>query len=413
MRTNSKIPLSKLTPPVAVALVVAACNVGSGSSLVPSTSSHANLAMRRVGSAQQQLRSPVVPACPAHRTQPRCLVLVHTGVTGNVVGWTAPNLESAYSLTNAVGSKGSGQIVAIVDAYDNPNVAADLAKYRARFGLPRANFTKYNQNGQQSNYPAPDSSWGIEIDLDVEMASAACPNCTIYLIEANKDNAGDAETAEAEAVTLGAHIVSNSWGCSSNTCVRSSYFNTPGVTYVAAAGDNGYGTMAPMAFASVVAAGGTVLSRGGGERGWSEVVWPDSGAGCAFGVTKPSWQHDPDCSSRTANDVSAVAVGVAEYDSYAYGGWITVDGTSISSPFIAGLFGLAGNATSQNGARTFWNRKHEHRADLNHVTVGNVVGSCYASYLCVAGTRQYRTRGRPRDYSGPTGWGTPNGIGAF
>ncbi len=264
MRTNSRMSLSKLMPPVAVVIMIAACNMGSGSSVVPSTSSHAKLTIHHVGSVQQQLRSPVVPACRARRRRARCLVLVHTGVTGTVAGWTAPNLESAYGLTNDIGSKGSGQIVAIVDAYDNPNVATDLAKYRARFDLAPANFTKYNQNGQQSNYPAPDSSYGIEIDLDVEMASASCPNCTIYLIEAKSADAANLETAEAEAVTLGAHIVSNSWGCpGSNTCVRSSYFNTPGVTYVAAAGDDGYGSMAPLALAGFVAAGGTVLWRGG------------------------------------------------------------------------------------------------------------------------------------------------------
>ena len=212
-------------------------------------------------------------------------MLVHTGVTGNVAGWTATNLQSAYNLNNEIGSRGSGQIVAIVDADDNPNVASDLAFYRSFFGLPAANFTKYNQNGQQGNYPSPSSSYAIEIDLDVEMVSASCPNCTIYLIEANNADARDLEKAEAEAVKLGAHIVSNSWGCpGSNSCLKSSYFDTPGVTYLAAAGDDGYGTMAPMALPDVVAVGGTVLAQGAGKRGWSEVVWPYTGAGCASGV---------------------------------------------------------------------------------------------------------------------------------
>ena len=71
--------------------------------------------------------------------------------------------------------------IAIVDAYDNPNVASDLAAYRSNFGLGTANFTKYNQSGQQSNYPSGSTGWGVEIDLDVEIRSSwrFCPACMI------------------------------------------------------------------------------------------------------------------------------------------------------------------------------------------------------------------------------------------
>ena len=59
--------------------------------------------------------------------------------------------------------------------------------YRSHYGLPKAKFYKYNQDGQQSHYPQSRiQDWGAEIDLDVEMVSASCPNCTIYLIEANR-----------------------------------------------------------------------------------------------------------------------------------------------------------------------------------------------------------------------------------
>ena len=76
----------------------------------------------------------------------------------------------------------------MVDAYDNPNVASDLAVYRRHYGLPKAKFYKYNQSGQQSHYPKGDTGWGSEIDLDVELVSASCPNCTIYLIESNSNS---------------------------------------------------------------------------------------------------------------------------------------------------------------------------------------------------------------------------------
>ncbi len=283
------------------------------------------------------------PACTGSRQgMAQCDAMVNTSVRPDLpTGWGAMDLQSAYNLPSS--TKGAGQIVAIVDAYDNPNVASDLAEYRTTYGLGTANFTKYNQTGQQSNYPSANQGWALEIDLDVQMVSAACPKCTIYLIEANSNSFANLETAEAEAVTLGAHIVSNSYdGMGGNQ----SYYDTPGVVYTASAGDSGYGILDPADFGSVVAVGGTELSTGGGRRGWTETVWPGSGAGCSS-KTKPGWQHDPGCSGRTGNDVSALAYLAAEYDTYGYSGWVEVQGTSISSPLIAAVFGLAGNATER------------------------------------------------------------------
>ncbi len=121
------------------------------------------------------------------------------------------------------------------------------------------------------------------------MVSASCPKCTIYLVEANSNGTSDLDTAEAEAVTLGAHVVSNSWG--GGPARRPSYFDKPGVMYLASAGDDGYGTQAPADLATVVAVGGTVLSKSGSGV-YSETTWRGTGSGCATGVTKPAWQHD-------------------------------------------------------------------------------------------------------------------------
>jgi subtilase family serine protease len=372
----------------------------------------------------------IIAACPHRRpgkAQCQALILdgmpIKDGGSGPAGGFAPADLQSAYNLPSS--SRGSGQIVAIVDAYDSPNAASDLATYRSYFGLPAANFYKFNQYGQQYNYPesctdSPDN-WCPEFAIDPQMVSASCPNCTIYLIEANTDSAADLDAAEADAVTLGAHIVTNSWGffCPSSCDFQKSYFDTPGVVYLASAGDSGYGIMQPMEFGSVVSVGGTHLVKGGGKRGWSESVWGGggfgpgnfgTGGGCSF-VQKPSWQHDPGCTSRTANDVAAVAdtvTGVAIYDTYGQDGtgWITAGGTSVASPLIAGIFGLAGNATSQNGGRTFWEKRHQNLDDLNPVLRGSN-GHCSPTYFCTDGTLEYK------DYGGPTGWGTPNGIGAF
>jgi len=242
-------------------------------------------------------------------------------------GWGAKDLEAAYDLPIA---KGKRQSVYIVDAYDNPEVGGDFAAYRKAMGLPEGTLNKYNQDGQMGYYPAGSPGWGVEIDLDVEMASASCPKCTIDLVEANSNAWTDIEAAEAEAVTLGGTILSNSYDGSG---ASESYYDTKGVTYLASAGDVGLGLYDPATFQAVIAVGGTVLNTAKGKRGYSETVWPDSGGGCsATDEAKPPWQKDPDCKYRTGNDVAAVAVNAAEYDTYSEGGWITVDGTSISSP---------------------------------------------------------------------------------
>jgi hypothetical protein len=407
----------KRTAPLVVALALAACN--GGSSTMPGMTGESAQGTSVSNGHGPNLWGPnvsqVCPDVPAGRVV--CHVLLQKNgekYAGNAIpGITATNIEQAYDLPYS--TDGSGQTVAIVDAYDNPNVASDLAAYRTEFGLGTANFTKYNQDGQTSNYPTGNVHWGLEIDLDVEMVSAVCPNCTIDLIEANSDYTNDLGAAELEAVKLGAHIVSNSWGGScAGTCGYGSDFDTKGVTYVASAGDGRYGTAFPMQLDTVVAVGGTVLSPDSkSKRGWTEIVWPNTGGGCATSVTKPAWQDDPKCTGRMANDVAAVAQNAAEYDSYGppYTGWLTVDGTSIAAPLSAAIFALAGNATSQDGGETFWKWRHEKTAHLYHISSGSD-GSCDPTYFCTDGTHPFRNH-KERDYGGPTGWGTPHGIGAF
>jgi len=326
------------------------------------------------------------PACKGSRVgRAQCDVLVeNTGAHPTYSGWTASELETAYNLPT---SDGSGQNVFIVDAYDNPDVVSNFNTYRSDMGLPASTLNKYNQSGQMSNYPTGSPDWGVEIDLDVQMASASCPNCTINLVEANSNQWSDLEAAENEAVKLGGTIVSNSY---SGSGASESDYDSAGVTYLASAGDSGISLYDPATFDSVVAVGGTVLSQSSGSRGYTESLWSDSGGGCSStGETKPKWQkkskYAKSCSYRMGNDVSAVAVDAAEYDTYDESGWIAVDGTSISSPFCAGIFGLAGNSTSQDGGRTFWKPKSHHN-DL------------------------YEVSGR---FTSQGGWGSPHGIGAF
>ena len=282
------------------------------------------------------------------------------------------------------------QIVAIVDAYDNPNVASDLATYRSNYGLGTANFTKYNQRGQTGSYPPGDTGWGVQIDLDVEMVSASCPLCTIYLIEANSDEGSDLAASVREAVKLGARIVNTSWSCAaSDACVSKKDFDAKGVVYLAAAGSDGRTSVRLRSStrslrSEVRCSRRTVRStpRASGRRR----------AVARTGIKKPKWQHDSYCKHRLTNDVAAVANDVAAYDSFGSNGWARISGTGVASPLLAGVFGLAGNASKQKGGRTFWSSHHHH--DL-YTPSGSCGGYGYGQYTTC------------------TGWGSPNGIGAF
>ncbi len=317
------------------------------------------------------------------------------------------DLRSAYALPAT--ATGNGQTVAIVDANDDPLAEADMATYRSTFGLAACTssngcFRKVDQNGG-TKYPQADAGWAQEIALDLDMVSAICPLCHILLVEANSASFDNLGTAVNTAVRLGATEVSNSYGSREklpDATTMAHYYDHPGVIITASAGDNGYGVQLPAAFKGVVAVGGTTLSRATNARGWTESAWGASGSGCSQYISKPAWQTDSACHFRTVADTSAVAdpdTGVAVYNTYqSYeDGWSVNGGTSASSPMIASIYALAGNAAKINGAYLY-----THTADLNDITDGNN-GTCLLTYLCTA----------DHGYDGPTGLGTPNGIGAF
>ena len=249
---------------------MAACSAGSSGA--PSLDASALLA---AGTPQWKAQGLARHACADDPGHVQCLALIDSGVQPGTsgYGWTPQDIQKAYNLPSS--SKGSGQLVAIVDSFDNPNVAADLAVYRSHFGLGTAKFKKFNQDGQQKNYPPGNTNWGVEIDLDTQMVSAACPKCSIDLIEAASSAGSDSDAAEAEAVKLGAHIVSNSWICYGYSCtVFPQYFDKPGVIYTAGSGDEGYNVIGPpMAYTTVDAVGGTELSYSGSGYSETGVGW--------------------------------------------------------------------------------------------------------------------------------------------
>jgi subtilase family serine protease len=344
--------------------------------------------------------------------------------TSAVAGYHPSDLQSAYALPSS--TAGSGETVAIVDAYDDPNAYSDLKTYRANFpGLPSIDpcsvssgqvtrttnnpcFVKVNQNGSTTTMPYRNGGWAQEISLDLDMVSAICPNCNIVLVEASSASLGNLGTAVNEAARLGATEISNSYGggeSSSDASYDSWYFNHPGVAVTASSGDNGYGVEYPAASRYVTAVGGTTLNRNTSTaRGWSESAWSGAGSGCSAYDTQPSWQSSTGCTRRAVADVSAVAdpnTGVSVYDSYSYqgySGWLVFGGTSVASPITASVYALAGNAKSV----TYGSYPYGHTTSLNDVTSGSN-GRCTSAVLCTSGV----------GWDGPTGLGTPEGTGAF
>ena len=392
--------------PMLAVLAVAACSAG-GPSNMPSSPSQSSVSTGPMPQWQaQHLARRACPDTPVGYMHCDVLIESMNNAGPDVSGLSAANLEARYNLPFT--KDGAGQVVAVVDAYDNPDAATDVAAYRTEFGLPKAKFTKYNQLGQTKNYPQGSSGWGVEEDLDIEMVSASCPKCTLYLIEADDNSGTNLYDAEIEAVKLGATIVTNSWGGGAGSSSGNA-FATKGITYLASAGDGGYGMQDPADYQSVVSVGGTFLNVTSGSK-FLETVWPDSGGGCSV-VNKPSWQKDKDCKFRTGNDVAAVAWNVAVYDTYGNSGWGTVGGTSVSSPLVAGMFGLAGNSKKQYGGENLWKlSKTDIKKDFHDIKAGELGGcptSLQNTYLCKAGTKQFG------QYSGPSGWGTPNGVGGL
>jgi subtilase family serine protease len=329
-------------------------------------------------------------------------------------GYAPADLQSAYKLPSLTG--GVGQTVAIVDAYNNPNAYNDLTAYRSRFGLPLCLngtcFRQVNQNGQTSPLPAGNVGWGQEIALDLDMASAICPNCSILLVEANSAAFSDLGAAVDRAAAMGAQAISNSYGgnefSSEGSSTYNGHYNHPGHVLTVSTGDSGYGVEFPASSQYVTAVGGTSLSKNTSTRGWTESAWSGAGSGCSRYIGKPSWQSiisNSTCSARAVADVSAVAnpsTGVAVYDSYgstSSGNWLVFGGTSVASPIIAGVYALAGNATAVNAG----SYPYSNRGSLFDVTTGSNGRCRFTPSLCTAGT----------GWDGPTGLGTPNGVGAF
>jgi hypothetical protein len=304
-----------------------------------------------------------------------------TGISEPVkAGLTPAEVRNAYgvglitfgSSIGPVAGDGTGQTIAIVDAFDDPTIASDLQVFDQQFGLANPpSFTKVNEYGNTSNLPGVDPSlaygddWETEESLDVEWAHAIAPGANIILVESNTNSRQDLKTAVQTAGNLpGVSVVSTSWGANdefNSELSNDEYFTTPtghsAVTVVNSSGDGGSATLEyPDISPDVVSVGGTVLTLNG-----TETAWADSTGGTSKHEREPAYQEGVQSTGfRSDPDVSMVggAPGVPIYDSYDYqsnglytGSWSPVGwfGTSLSCVCWAGLIAIADQGRAQAG----------------------------------------------------------------
>jgi subtilase family serine protease len=222
-----------------------------------------------------------------------------SALTTPIPGHTPQQIKQAYAVPSTINGKlpGTGETIAIVDAFNDPTIKQDLATFDAQFGLAAPlSFKIVNETGG-SSLPGTNSGWALEIALDVEWAHAIAPGANIVLVEANSSSLSDLLTGVDTASRLG-NVVSMSWGGSEFAGESSfdSHFQAPGVTYVAAAGDSSaaFGPDYPATSPFVLAVGGTSLTgtTTSGGTTFSESPWANGGGSISAFEGEPSFQFN-------------------------------------------------------------------------------------------------------------------------
>jgi subtilase family serine protease len=346
---------------------------------------------------------------------------------GPAGGYSPAQLAKAYGINPNGKSK---KTVAIVDAFANPSVRSDLNVFDKQYGLhkeTKKSFKVINQHGHASPLPAPDEGWAGEITLDVQSVRAVCHHCRILLVEADNNQNANLAAGVDQAVKKGAKIVSNSYGGPEGKGHMKAYKHK-GVAILASSGDSGWydwtnfnagapsggKAQTPAAFKSVIGVGGTSMFLNSDSTRASESVWNTNGiadvdgialantfgylagaagSGCSKIFSAPVWQkHVKGYKSlgcgkkRSEVDIAALADPFTGFDIYeTFGwcggcepdGWATFGGTSLSSPLVAGMWGLAGGPHKGVGTpgKTLYANFKKHKGTYDVNTGGT--GGCY------------------------------------
>ncbi|NXY93840.1 S8 family serine peptidase [Streptomyces sp. BR123] len=365
------------------------------------------------------------PVCTPKPGRATCQSLVRTDLPavrsltpGSLpAGYGPPHIRRIYQLPFG----GGGRTVAIVSAFHYPTAEADLAEYRRTYGLPPCTTANgcFDQVYATGVQPPVDAGWALESAIDIEAVSASCPRCRIVLVEAASDVIGDLLNAVTVARTgvpgvfPPAKFISMSWGDGENPVqpvIDPTYFDFPGVAFVASSGNTGGVPDWPALSKFVTAAGGTRINEVANPvpgpqrtrpRPYYETAWSGSGSGCTQFQPKPVWQADTICpTTRTSVDVSALAdptTGISIYTTTPtpdnQTGWLIAGGTSVASPLIAGIYAQAGNPGPNDRPNSYPYANRRFFWDINVGTAG-----AFSAGL---------------GYDAPTGVGSPRGVRGF
>ncbi len=299
-------------------------------------------------------------------------------------GYNLTQIRTAYNLPS---SGGAGATIAIIDAYDTPNILNDYSTFCNQFGLPNnstGNFIVHKMPGNIGT----DSGWAMETCLDVEWAHAIAPDAKILLVEAVSPNINALLAAIDYATSQpGVVAVSLSWGGEEFQWEDhyDSHFNKQNITFFASSGDDGTEVIWPAVSANVVSVGGTTLNLNPDGTVVSEIAWGNSSGGVSNYISRPDFQTNfgLDYPNRAVPDVSyngnaSTGVAVCYNNS-----WYKVGGTSAGAPQWAAIHALGLSATNNN---LYERAKSTYSSYFRDITSGlNFVNSATTGYDLVTG----------------------------
>ncbi len=326
--------------------------------------------------------------------------------TSAPTGFAPVQIRHAYGFdqitfsNGAIQGDGTGQTIALIEAYDDPNIVSDLAAFDSYFNLPAPpSFVRVAENGSNSLPPvdprgAGTNNWELETALDVEWTHALAPGANILLIEAATNSFSDLISASVNYARQqpGVAVISMSFGSNEfgGETGYDSTLTTPvghaGITFVASTGDAGSPSEYPAFSPNVLGVGGTTLSLDASDNYSGESAWGGSGGGISQFEGQPAYQHGVVTQSSTMRTLPDVAFdansssGVAVYDSYNNGTsspWVRIAGTSFGAPSWGAMVAIADQGRMVAGLSSLDGRSQTlptiyalPSADLHDVTTG-------------------------------------------
>jgi subtilase family serine protease len=317
-------------------------------------------------------------------------------------GYTPQQVKSAYGLGSTT-LDGTGTTVAVIDAYADPTIAADVNQWSTNRGIPTFKGAQFKQVVAPGTYNKPESKkqdpqgWSGEETLDVEAVHGMAPGATVVYVGA-PNSFQDLDAALNHVVDNHlADIVTNSYGFSTEALhpgFIKPYEDTimqgvaEGIGIYFSSGDNGdesattgYKTVDwPASSPYVTAVGGTSIGIDANGARSFEVGWGTTsnswnatagtwngptpgtwiyggGGGVSTLFAEPPYQANAGVASPTGGrvvpDIAAIAdpntgflIGQTQTfpDGTAKYSEYRIGGTSLSSPITAGIMALANQA---------------------------------------------------------------------